>query len=103
MDYDFVSGDTGSVLTVNIKDSVTQAAVSIQGSTVTLKWEDASGAVVSRVMTIVDAAAGKAKYKFAASELFAPKMRLEVEVVDSEGNKVTGLQLIEVLVRESSL
>lgn len=100
MAYDFVTGDTGSRLQVTCKDSATGNAMSVAGATVRLRWEDANGDIATRTMTISDAAAGVVYYQFAANELIAPKMRFEVEVTDVSNNVVTGLDLIEVTVRE---
>ena len=97
---DFVSGDTGSKLRLTITDKDSGAAINLTGATVTLRWKNSSGTLVSRTMTVVTAASGICEYQFAAGELFAPKMRLEAEVVDSGGKIVTGLDLIELAVRE---
>lgn len=101
MTYDFVSGDTGSKLRVTIIDSETSVAINLTGATVSLKWMDQGGVLKTKTMSLVAPYTnGIAEYQFAAGELFAPKMRFEVSVVDIGGKEITGLDLIEIVVRE---
>lgn len=97
---DLVTGDTGSLLQVSCTDSRTAAAINLAGATVRLRWTDDAGAVVTKVMTIVSAAAGTAKYQFLAGEIIYPKMTFEVEITDAAGYIITNLALIELAVRE---
>lgn len=96
---DLVTGDTGSKLTVNCKDK-TGSIISLTGSTVKLYWLDVNGSLVSRNMTIENAANGIVSYIFAANEIFAPKMIFEVEITDASGKIVTCLDKITLTVRE---
>src|SRR5512145_3222151 len=80
MDYSFVAGDTNSVLTVTCKRADTGAPINLAGATVALKWRIDGGTLVSKSMTIVDAANGIVSYTFAAGELLEGLMRAEVEV-----------------------
>jgi hypothetical protein len=100
MSYDLVTGDTGSKLVVTITDSDTGAAVDLTSCTVRFRWADAAGAIVNRTATILNPANGKAEYQFAAGEIIAPEMQIEVEVTDGTGAVVTGTELIKLTVRE---
>ena len=97
---DLVTGDTGSVLSVTCKDSATGVVIDLTGATVKLRWEDAAGTIVSKTMTVTTPATGIATYQFATTEIFAPKMKFEVEITDSGGKIVSNLALIELTVRE---
>jgi hypothetical protein len=50
-------------------------------------------------MTIVNPTGGIVTYKFVATELFAPKMDLEVEITDVASQILTVLDIIRVKVR----
>jgi hypothetical protein len=97
---DFVSGDTGSSLSVPCTDAEGNA-INLTGCTVFLRWKDASGALVSKTMTIDDEASGLCSYKFEAGELFAPSMDFEVQIKDSGDFILTILDLIAVTVRKA--
>lgn len=99
MSYDLVTGDTGSSLVVNIKDTAS-AVVNLTGATIKFRWEGEDGVLVERTATISDAVNGVAEYQFATNEIFATKMRVEVEVTDSAGKIITGTDLITLQVRE---
>ena len=96
---DFVSGDTGSTLLVTCQDD-SGAAIDLTGATVRLHWQDATGTVQDKAMTIVDETAGECSYKFDVDELFSPAMAFEVEITDATGFKLTNIDLIAVTVRE---
>jgi len=100
MAYDLVTGDTGSILQVTCKDNDTSTAINLTGSTVKARWEDATGAVVTKTMTVTTAASGIAQYQFLTGEIIAPKMKIEIEITDSGSKVVSNLALIELLVRE---
>jgi hypothetical protein len=97
---DFVSGDTGSSLSVPCVDSE-GSAINLTGCTVNLRWKDASGALVSKEMTIDDEANGIVSYKFGEGELYAPSMDFEVQITDVDGFILTILDLIAVTVRKA--
>lgn len=99
MSYDLVTGDTGSILSVSVKDSETALAKDLTACSVIFRWEGVSG-IVSRAATITDAVNGVAQYQFAAGEIIAPRMKIEVEITDSAGKIVTGTELISLTVRE---
>jgi hypothetical protein len=100
MSYDLVTNDTGSKLVVTITDNDTGAVVDLTACTVKFRWEGSTGAMVTKNASIPTPANGKAEYQFAAGEIVAPKMKIEVEVTDGTGYIVTGTELIELLVRE---
>lgn len=97
---DLVTGDTGSILTVTCNDSAAGTAINLTGATVKVRWEDATGVLVLKTMTIENASGGIASYQFASGEIFAPKMKFEIEITDAGGKIVTNLALIELTVRE---
>ena len=98
----FVSGDTGSELEVTCKDDDSGVVIDLTGSTVRLKWLDASDSLQSKTMSIVGAATdGVAKYKFLADELIPPQMHFEVEITDAGGFVLHNLELIRESVREA--
>lgn len=99
MAYDLVSGDTGSVLVITIKDSA-GVVFDLTGASVVFRWDGETGALVERTATISDAANGKAEYQFAAGELFAPKMNIEVEITTVGGKKITATDLLKLSIRE---
>lgn len=91
--YDLVAGDTGTVLTVTCQDKgANNAIINLAGMTVRLLYKIGYGAVQTRTMTIVSAAAGTAKYQFAAGDLTAGIMEARVTITDSLGNVVSQLQ-----------
>lgn len=97
---DFVSNDTGSTLLVTCTDKVTGHVIDLTGSLVTIRWYAVDGStVVSKAMSIVNAAAGKAKYQFLTGELFSPIMRFEVAITSADGAVITNLDLITATVR----
>lgn len=100
MAYDFVSGDTGSKIQVTCKDNDLGTAINLTGATVTISWENASGTVVTKTMTITNAVSGIAEYQFLAGELLSGKMKFEIVITDAIGKIISNLSLIEVSVRE---
>lgn len=102
MSFDFVAGDTGSVLNVTCKDKVTAAVINLTGSTVNLQWLNAAGSRTTVAMTIVSAVAGTVKYQFTTGQLFAPAMVLEVKITDALSKVVTSLDTISVAVRKAA-
>lgn len=99
MSVDFVTGDTGSKLSIVCVD-VQGNVISLVNSTVLLRWKNAIHAVVAESMTVVDAVNGIAEYQFGATDLFSPAMFFEVEITDQNTFIVTNLDLIEVEVRD---
>ena len=97
--YSFVSGDTGSVLRVTCTNDSDDSAINLTGSTLSLRWLNSSGVLVTQAMTIVTAASGIAQYQFGASELYAPSMSFEIRITDSSANVIRNLSPIEVNVR----
>ncbi len=98
---DLVTGDTASKLVVTVKDNATSLPVNLTGVlSVKFRWRDNDGAVAVKTATVTDAANGVVEYLFGAGEIIAPSMKIEVEVTDSGGKIMTGLELIELAVRE---
>jgi len=99
--YQFVSGDTGSVLRVTCKNDSDNTAINLTGSTVSLRWFDrATDAVITKAMTLVTPASGICSYQFATGELVSPSMSFEVRITDGSSAIIRSLNLIDVDVRE---
>lgn len=97
--YSLVTGDTGSILRATCKDGSTGAAINLSGASVIARWIDNAGATISRSMTVTDAINGIAQYQFAAGEIVAPQMRIEIEVTDASGKITTSTDEIVLSVR----
>ena len=95
-----VSGDTGSKLRVTCKDSATGAVINLTGATVIARWKTSTGTVVAKTMTVTSPTGGTAEYQFAAGEIFAPAMRIEVEITDAGGAVITSVDFMTVYVRD---
>lgn len=79
MKSEFIENDTGAYLQIACRDAATGAALDLSGASALLRFTN-GGAAVERDMTIVDAAAGLAQYKFIAGELAPGALRCEVTV-----------------------
>lgn len=91
VDFSFVAGDTNSVLTVTCKDAAAGTPINLSASTVALKWRVDGGTLVSKTMTVTDAANGVVAYTFGSSELAEGIMVAEVEITTS-GKITTSLE-----------
>lgn len=69
------------------------------GASVSLKWENDTGAVVSAAMTVSAPLTGVATYQFTASQLYSPSMSFEVVITDAGGKVTSNLDVIPVIVR----
>ena len=97
MAQDLVTGDTLPILRVTVKDE-NGDAFDMTGMTVKFRWLDSLGTVVEVAATpLVDVAS----YQFLAGEIFAPQMRIEMEITNAEGKTLTGGSLIILNVREA--
>jgi hypothetical protein len=94
----FVAGDTGSKLRVTIRKKSDGSVWDLTGQTVTLKWLDANGTLVTKTMSSSDPTTGIAEYQFTTGELFTGEMRFEVRVV-GPGGTVHGLAILREIVR----
>jgi len=97
---DLVTGDTGSRLILTVKDRSTETARNLTGATVKVRWRDNDRQLVERDASVTDATGGICQYVFAAGEIIAPSMRIEIEVTDSTGKIITGVDPIDLTVRE---
>jgi len=97
---DFVTGDTGTILRTTCIDNDTGEVIILTGATIVVRWEDETGTIVTKPMTINDAANGIVQYQFLAGELIAPRMKFEIEITDVSGNIISNLELIELTGRE---
>jgi hypothetical protein len=92
---DFVAGDTATKLRRTIKNGQDGSVVDLSGATVKIKWRIDGGTLVTKDMTILDAAKGRVEYQFGAGELTADatkgesKMRGEVMVLDALSKELT--------------
>lgn len=99
--YEFVSGDTASILRVTCTDTA-GVVINLTGATAALRWKAESGVLVSRTMSAVGApTAGVVEYQFADSELYSPKMLFEVQITDASSKIVKSNELLMVDVRAS--
>jgi len=100
-EYDFVEGDTGSILRITCKDKSDQV-IDLSGADVVLKWNDSTGVLQEKNMTINSpATAGIIQYSFSAGELYPPSMLFSVRITDSSGGIVHSNCVIKTLVREA--
>lgn len=97
----FVAGDTGSSLRVTCRDDDTGTTIDLTGSSVRLQWDDETGTLQSRAMTVVDALGGEAEYQFDAADLVAGVMRFEVEITNAAGKVLRSLSLLRETVRDA--
>lgn len=96
--YDFMSGDTLSVLRVNIVDSVGRQPVPLSTLfTASLVWSIDGGPSVSRAMNVLSGADdGAVEYQFTTGELVAGSMVAQVKLTQiSSGNIVTTVNPIK--------
>lgn len=96
MAYDLVTGDTLPILRVAVKDEAGNA-FDMTGMTAKFRWEGADGVLVERSATI---SSNIASYQFAVDEIFASKMRIELEITNAASKKITATELITLTVRE---
>lgn len=98
--YDFVAQDTGSILTVNIKDQDGNALDLSGYLAVRIFWRIG---IVSRSgqMTVSDAANGVAYYQFSGkNDLIPGTMSVEIETEDASSYKKTSRDLLTYTVRD---
>ena len=105
MAIDLVEDDTGTVVDYTLVNKKTKTPIDLSGATVVLRWTINGGAPVQQTMSILDAAAGRVSYQFAAGELAVPSgtessMRLNVVVTDAENKVLTQLKPITYTIRK---
>lgn len=100
MANEFVQDDSGSKLEVTCKNDADKSVIDLTGATVKARWNDKSGLVVEKTMTITDAAGGVAEYQFAAGELEAGTTGYEIEITDAAGGIIKNLNLLLVNIRQ---
>lgn len=102
MAYDLVAGDTGSALTVTLRNNSDQSLVDLTSCTAALNWLSAAGAVQTRAMTVVGSPTlGVVNYAFIlGTDLEAGTMDFEVRVSNALGRTIHTLDLIRVPVRQ---
>ena len=101
MAYEFVAGDTGSILEVTCKNDDDNTAINLTGCTVALQWKGIDGVLVSKTMTVTNAAGGVAQYQFATAELFSGAMEFEVKITDVNSKVIRSLNLLSEGVRRA--
>lgn len=97
--HGFVAGDGGSRLVVVCRDHDSQQPINLAGKTVQLRFRINAGTVAERSMTITDAAAGKAEYVFASSELLAGLLTAEVRLNPGLSDQLTSIDELSIPVR----
>ncbi len=79
--YNFVAGDTNSVVRVTIVNKQTRAAIDLTNATVLFIFSIDGGATKSATMTVLPpATAGVAQYQFVTGDLVAGVMIANIEV-----------------------
>lgn len=99
--YQFVAGDTGSILEITCKNDADNTVIDLTGCTLALQWKGANGVLVSANMTVTDAINGKARYQFLTTELFAGTMQFEVKITDVNSKVIRSLDLLSEKVRRA--
>lgn len=101
--YDFVAGDTGSTLIVELKNKQTKEPIDLTNRTARLKFKIDSGAVETRLMAIDSpATSGVVRYTFQTGELVAGKMQSVVTITETSTSAVvTTLDPMIHLIREN--
>lgn len=95
MENELVTGDTLPTLRVTVVDGQ-GAAFDMTGMTAVFRWKGPAG-LVEKPAAIAGAVAS---YQFAAGDIVASKMKIELEITDLSGNKITATELIVIAVRE---
>ncbi len=79
--YDFVAGDTNSVVRVTIVNKQTRAVIDLTSATVLFIYTIDTGSTQSRTMTVLaPATAGVCEYQFVTGDLVAGTMIANIEV-----------------------
>ncbi len=90
--FDFVAGDTNSVVRVTIVNKQTRTVIDLTGATVRFIYSIDSGSTQSRVMTILSpATAGICQYQFAVGDLVAGTMTANIEITFSDSTILSQL------------
>lgn len=97
MAYDLVTGDTLTMLRIAVNDA-SGIAFDLAGMTAKFRWLDKNGLPVERAASV---STNVASYQFAAGEIFAPQMRIELEVTNAVGKIISGSELVILNVREA--
>jgi hypothetical protein len=92
MAADLIAGDRGSKLVVTCKDSETGAVLDLTSKTIQLRYQINGGTLVTKTMTAQSpAASGNAEYQFAAADLVAGTMVLEVRLQNGLADQLTSV------------
>jgi hypothetical protein len=98
--YNFVEGDTASILEVKCIDAFTSLPINMTGSTAKLKWVNRAKVTLLKNMTITDAINGVAQYNFGVGELEPPTMSFDVVITNSNNKTLTCREIVQINVRK---
>ena len=95
MSFKFTETDTGSTLEVTCEDDSTGKVINLTGSTVTLRFKVAGGALQTKPMVLdADPTTGKATYEFLTAELVPGTFLGDATITDSGGKTISSLENI---------
>lgn len=99
--YDFVAGDTGSVIQVTLRNKQTKTVIDLTSATVRFRFQIAEGPIKAPMMTVNSpSTAGVVQYQFVASDLTPGTMQAAVEVTFSDTTILSQLDEFTFQVRE---
>lgn len=103
-DFEFVQGDTRPFFAVVVKNSLTNAALDLTGTTITFFFKNkrtalgATPKVNGSTVTITDAPGGKCEYRWAATDLDVPGIYEAVFKITHSDAKVQSVRIDNVVV-----
>lgn len=97
--YTLVENDVGIELQVTCTEGTEFKPVDLTGCTVNLIWVSV-GEKQTRPMNLIDPVAGIVSYIFLATEITAPDMVFELQIVNAAGQSRSSLQTFRERVRE---
>lgn len=96
----YVAGDTDSTLEVKCLETDTVIPINLKGCKVELRWINKAKQKQNRLMDIVNPAGGIVSYQFKELELEHPYMTFDVVITLKNGKKVTGKDMVRLVVRD---
>jgi hypothetical protein len=98
--YDFVEGDTNSVIRVTITNKQTKTVIDLTSATIRLVFSIDSGPVKSPIMTIVSPSTnGIVEYQFVTGDLTPGTMTAAIEITFSDTTILSQLDSFKFNVR----
>ncbi len=98
--FDFVAGDTNSVVRVTVVNKQTRAVIDLTNATVLFIYTIDTGSTQSRTMTVLSpATAGVVEYQFVTGDLVAGAMIANIEVTFADATILSQLDSFTFQVR----